>query len=208
MYFDMRPKTDARDLFGVDYLLHLLTDAIKDKKVRMVVIKGLRRTGKTSLLNVALKESKMDYIKIDVREAPYYDKTEFFEFLIEKLEEKYNKIKKMFSGSELKFFYKDIGAGLKIKGGKRVSFFEKLDAKLKKGGKQIILAFDEIQLLEKTEFDQVLASIYDNYGQIKTDYAIVLGSVQGPAKRELLLTKSLRANKKQLKKNYEFIELR
>ncbi len=47
-----------------------------------------------------------------------------------------------------------------------------------------------------------------NYGDIKTDYLIVAGSVQGPAKRQLLITAPLRGSKKQLKKKYEFIELK
>ena len=47
-----------------------------------------------------------------------------------------------------------------------------------------------------------------NFGDIKTDYVIVAGSVQGPEKRQLLLTAPLRETKKQKKKNYEVIELR
>lgn len=47
-----------------------------------------------------------------------------------------------------------------------------------------------------------------NFGSIKTDYAIVHGSVQGPAKRQLIITSSLRETKKQSKKNFELIELR
>ena len=49
---------------------------------------------------------------------------------------------------------------------------------------------------------------YMNYGKIKTDYVILKGSVQGPAKRQLLITRALRPSKKQLKKNFEFVELR
>tara|TARA_B100001971_G_C18249184_1_gene576796 strand:+ start:1670 stop:2611 length:942 start_codon:yes stop_codon:yes gene_type:complete len=47
-----------------------------------------------------------------------------------------------------------------------------------------------------------------NFGNIKTDYVIVQGSVQGPAKRQLLITSPLRGTKKQLKKNYELLDLR
>jgi len=47
-----------------------------------------------------------------------------------------------------------------------------------------------------------------NYGDIKNDYLVVLGSVQGPAKRQLIATSSLRETKKQKKKNFEFLELR
>ncbi|MBW6442471.1 50S ribosomal protein L3 [Patescibacteria group bacterium] len=46
------------------------------------------------------------------------------------------------------------------------------------------------------------------YGDLKTDFIIVNGSVQGPVKRQLVLSATLRPVKKQLKKNYEFIELR
>ena len=48
----------------------------------------------------------------------------------------------------------------------------------------------------------------DNFGDIRTEYLLVTGSVQGPSKRQLILTLPLRETKKQKKKNYEFIELR
>lgn len=47
-----------------------------------------------------------------------------------------------------------------------------------------------------------------NYGDIKSDYIVIAGSVQGPAKRQLLITAPLRGSKMQLKKNFEFIELK
>lgn len=47
-----------------------------------------------------------------------------------------------------------------------------------------------------------------NYGDVNSNYLVVKGSVQGSAKRQLILTQPLRPTKKQLKKNYEFIELR
>ena len=47
-----------------------------------------------------------------------------------------------------------------------------------------------------------------NYGNIKTEYLIVRGSLQGPAKRQLLLTPPLRPNRKQTKKSFELLDLR
>jgi large subunit ribosomal protein L3 len=44
-----------------------------------------------------------------------------------------------------------------------------------------------------------------NYGNIKTNYVLVYGSVQGPSKRQLILTKALRPTKKQSKKKYEVL---
>jgi large subunit ribosomal protein L3 len=47
-----------------------------------------------------------------------------------------------------------------------------------------------------------------NYGNIKTDYIIIRGSIQGPAKRQLVITAPLRKSNRQLKKNFELLELR
>ena len=45
-----------------------------------------------------------------------------------------------------------------------------------------------------------------NFGDVKTDYILVRGSIQGPAKRQLILTKALRETKKQKKKTFEVME--
>ncbi len=47
-----------------------------------------------------------------------------------------------------------------------------------------------------------------NFGDVKTDYIILRGSIQGPSKRQLVATIPLRETKKQLKKKFEFLELR
>ncbi|MGA2130317.1 MAG: 50S ribosomal protein L3 [Candidatus Pacearchaeota archaeon] len=47
-----------------------------------------------------------------------------------------------------------------------------------------------------------------NYGNIDTNYVLVTGSVQGPAKRQVLITYPLRSTKKQAKKVYNLIEIR
>jgi len=49
---------------------------------------------------------------------------------------------------------------------------------------------------------------FKNFGDIKTNYVIVSGSVQGASKRQLIISSPLRETKKQSKKNYEFIEIR
>lgn len=48
---------------------------------------------------------------------------------------------------------------------------------------------------------------FKNYGKIKTSYIILKGSVQGPAKRQLLLTPSFRPSKLQSKKKLELVEV-
>ncbi len=46
---------------------------------------------------------------------------------------------------------------------------------------------------------------FEHYGKINTDYLIIRGSLQGPAKRQLLLTQPFRPTKKQVKKKFEFV---
>jgi large subunit ribosomal protein L3 len=48
---------------------------------------------------------------------------------------------------------------------------------------------------------------WKNYGKIKTSYIILKGSVQGPAKRQLLITPSFRPSQKQSKKKLELMEV-
>lgn len=61
--------------------------------------------------------------------------------------------------------------------------------------------------LGKAENKEELKDI-KNFGNVKTDYMVVKGSVQGAPKRQLLITAPLRETKKTSKINYEFIELR
>lgn len=49
---------------------------------------------------------------------------------------------------------------------------------------------------------------WNHYGNIKTEYLIVSGSIQGTEKRQLIITTALRKTKKQNKKKYTLIELR
>ena len=46
-----------------------------------------------------------------------------------------------------------------------------------------------------------------NFGNVKTDYIIVQGSIQGSSKRQLIITMPLRESKKQSKKSYELLEV-
>jgi large subunit ribosomal protein L3 len=66
-----------------------------------------------------------------------------------------------------------------------------------------IINMGKINEENKKEFSGI-----KNYGDVKTEYLIVKGSVQGPSKRQLLITSPLRETRKMKKINYEFLELR
>lgn len=60
-----------------------------------------------------------------------------------------------------------------------------------------------LQIAKSEDSESKLKNI-KNYGDTNSDYIIVYGSVQGPAKRQILLTSPLRPSKMQKKKNFEF----
>lgn len=51
------------------------------------------------------------------------------------------------------------------------------------------------------------SSGFKHYGKVRTTYLLIKGSVQGPPKRQLVITPALRPTKQQAKKKYEFIEV-
>lgn len=63
-----------------------------------------------------------------------------------------------------------------------------------------------LSLVKSEEAEKQLKGI-KNYGDVKTDYIILYGSVQGPAKRQILITTPLRPTKEQGKKVFEFLEV-
>ncbi len=171
MYFNIQPKNKKEDLFGVDFALNSLLRHLSNPLTRMVVIKGLRRTGKTSLLNVAIQEYKSYAVKIDVRQSPYYDRPEFYLHLVQQIkkamgESLIEKIAK--SISSVKISYKDFSSTLFLSKEENIGlFFDKINNELEKKKTFLVVAFDEAQLLKSIEFDQILASIFDNYKHIK-----------------------------------------
>ena len=68
---------------------------------------------------------------------------------------------------------------------------------------QTIVAIEKV-----SEKDINPSSGFKKYGNVKTDYIILSGSIVGPSKRQVVITQPLRARKRQEKKNFEFIELR
>ena len=55
--------------------------------------------------------------------------------------------------------------------------------------------------------DKIQLKPFKNYGNIKTNYLALHGSVQGPAKRQVLLTAPLRPSLKQNRKKLEMLEV-
>ncbi|MGC8567304.1 MAG: hypothetical protein ACP5I6_06750 [Caldisphaera sp.] len=67
MLFDPRPKTNRKDLYDFQDKLNLIKKYIGQ---HLIVVTGLRRTGKTSLILTSLSEHNSPYIFFDLRAIP------------------------------------------------------------------------------------------------------------------------------------------
>jgi AAA+ ATPase superfamily predicted ATPase len=63
---DSDVKINKKDLFDRERELEEIINAIKSKE-RLIIIYGVRRVGKTSLINVTLRELGEPFVIIDVR---------------------------------------------------------------------------------------------------------------------------------------------
>lgn len=151
MYFDPRPKTDKADLFDREVELRQFSDVLT--YASLIVITGLRRTGKTSFMNVALAESKCPYISLDLRGLSYNPSRAE---IVRKLETAFNKIGQKWLSSFLVFLRQVkgvniLGNAISLDWGRTgvdlTNLFDKVDVWAKDHGKRFLMAFDEIQLI-------------------------------------------------------------
>ena len=149
----------------------------------LIIITGLRRTGKTSFLNVALADANQPCAILDLRGLPYNPS---YADIVRRLEGAFNQIeRKWFSGlcETLKHL-----KGVSILGN-TVSFdwsktgvdlpelFNKVDSWSSKNKKRFLLAFDEIQLIRGDKWiPRLFAHIADSYRNVTL---VVTGSEIG-----------------------------
>ncbi|MCD6503856.1 ATP-binding protein [Candidatus Bathyarchaeota archaeon] len=166
MYFDPRPKTKKEDLFDREEELKTFLRVLD--YASLIVITGLRRTGKTSFMNVALKESKCPYISLDLRGLPYNPSRAE---IVRRLETSFNQI-------ERRWFSSFLEAMRHVKGvnvlGNTISLewsrtgidladlFDRVDVWAKEQGRRFLVAFDEIQLIRgEKNIPRLFAHIMD-----------------------------------------------
>lgn len=148
MFFNPQVKEHKSDFFNFDVLQKELGDVLGNKLYPLIAVYGLRRTGKTSLIRVVLNSMKKKYIWIDSRDVS--SREEFHNKLSEEIHRlRHFRIERI----SLKGFELSVGF---IKKG--LDYLNK---------HRIIIVIDEAQLLKRLHLDNILASIYDNYPNIK-----------------------------------------
>ncbi|MEM3406946.1 MAG: ATP-binding protein [Nitrososphaerota archaeon] len=154
-YFNPEPKNKKNDFFNMEKELEAFIKAIKTEK--FIIVTGLRRYGKTSLILTGLNELGIDYIFLDCRLLPsgMIAISDFLELLEEELSRKSWALKLLEGIEEV-----SIGKfGIKFKEKKRETL---LNILRKLNGKVLVL--DEAQELRRSRhrFDYILAYAYDH----------------------------------------------
>ena len=150
MLFSPEPKTRRQDYFDYEEELARFTGWLKDDLTKLVIIRGLRRTGKTSFVNVGLADSGQKYIRLDARSLTGLSRVEFEKRLLEAFKEVAwlpEKILKRLSSIEYaaKFSFRSAD-----------SLWAYLTSQ------RAIIFIDEAQALKGSGSDALLASIYDS----------------------------------------------
>ena len=165
MYFKPGIKESKKDFFDFKPELDALTRELRSMETRMVVIRGVRRTGKSSLLRIGLAESKLPHLLLDARTFGPFSPDQIYELMANSLSELIEKHRAIgeilrrvkgisIAGSRVDFVSRDRPVLVEV--------LEKLSEWGKSKGKPVVLALDEAQefrLLPR--FDSLLAHIYD-----------------------------------------------
>jgi AAA+ ATPase superfamily predicted ATPase len=171
MYFDPTPKKNRADMFGFESEYKMLKEALYEKE-RLIVIKGLRRTGKTSLMNVVYKELDQPKIFIDMRELTPLTQENFAKHFYLSINEAMSQVDylRVILGK-----IKSIDVGIKISIRSEEStisiLLKMINEELKKRRKNMVIFVDEAQLAKQIQADNLFAFIYDYLENIKIVFA-------------------------------------
>jgi len=157
MLFDLKPKEKIKDFFNYKEELGAFVGCLTNKSTRMVVIRGLRRTGKSSLLKVGLNKCGVKFVMVDARELSSPSRRSFESKLLAKLKA----VKWLPAALLEKIESVDVGVRVSLRTDEGI--WELLKAL------NPVIAVDEVQMLKGTGVEAFFAAVYDN-----TDCKIVL----------------------------------
>ena len=173
MLFDERPKTSKDDLFDRDWELN---EILRNIDRPMMVVTGIRRIGKTSIINVALNETGIPYVIIDCRSLrDNYGKADLYRLMSNALSSSLDKlidVLRRIRGISI------MGNAVEIRwrGREQVSIAELFD---RLNEKRVVIAFDEAQRLRGPLSSEVLNALAHAYDFDRNITFILTGSEVG-----------------------------
>jgi AAA+ ATPase superfamily predicted ATPase len=179
LLFDIKPKERKSDLYDFEKELEDLKKGLGNAPITLLT--GVRRTGKTSLLKVALSELGYPYVYLDTRLSSNPTYRDFANIVKASLEDFISRntplrrkiVEKLRRVSGVSISLSPLSVDISWRGYKKFEFVEMFTALNKIGfdiGKPIIIAFDEAQELRKItwiNFPRIFAYIYDNLEHVR-----------------------------------------
>ncbi len=178
MLFDVNPKERREDLYDREVELSEILKALKLGE-RLLVIYGIRRIGKSSLVRVALREASMPYVLVDMRELYYNENMVTAAYLVRYLVSGFRKHMKWYE--KLGF---DLGEALRRIKRIKVENYEvemepaakvslttllsEMNSWCSRHNMRFIFVFDEAQYLRfsNVRYDGLLAWAVDNLSHV------------------------------------------
>jgi len=175
LYFDPRPKTKKEDLFGREKELKKFEEVIAYASI--IVVTGLRRTGKTSFVDVALSSTSHPHVFLDMRDLPvvpsHIEIIRRVETAFDKMEKKWlsplSEALKQVKGVELagtKVTFQWGKAGVDL-----TELFDKIDAWAKKHNEHFLFAVDEVQIVRG---DKALPRLFARIADSNRNVTLIL----------------------------------
>lgn len=196
MLFDVRPKEDKKDLYDRDREIEEIKESI-NRKV-WIAVYGMRRVGKTSVVNVAVNDPKYMVIKLNLMriydpKKKKYPKTSFISLFLEGINEAVRKY--TLGGRLIRFISNVLGIDensfidfnlvrirprlKKFRGEDVSSIVRELDLLAGDNKRTLILIFDEAQELMKVNGINFSSVFHDIYDYCKNTTVIFTGSSVG-----------------------------
>ena len=177
LLFSTRPKERREDLYDRDKEIEIIKDSIS--RGEWVAVLGMRRIGKTSVVNVAVNESggvklRIDLFRLYNPAKKQYSKEEFLSLLIQSVNDTIKNY--TFLGKATRVISNILGVDeieinkvkvklKKIRGQDVIYILSQLNSLAKDNKKKLVLVFDEAQELSKISginFPSLFHDIYDN----------------------------------------------
>jgi len=196
MLFDVRPKEDRKDLYDRDEEIEEIKESV-ERKV-WIAVYGMRRVGKTSVVNVAVNDPKYLVIKLNLMriynpKKKRYPKSSFISLFLESINEvikKYTlggRLTRLISNilgidenSFIEFNLVKIRPRLKrFRGNDVSSVVRELNLLAGDNKKTLILIFDEAQELMKVNGINFSSIFHDIYDYCRNTTVVFTGSSAG-----------------------------
>lgn len=179
MLFDPRPKDDLKDVFDREKEIELLKNSLDSP---LIVVMGLRRTGKTSLVKSVLNSLGVTYLFLDMRR---FEGREYFVYkdFLKVLEKEVNRLVRRERSLLTHFRIKGVqimGVSLSFEWGREKAelsdVLDALDRWAEERGETVYVVIDEAQELIKLRGYSVLPSMAYAFDNLRNLGFIITGS--------------------------------